>query len=72
MCKHGLFRKIFKIESLVFHGFLSLIKVPFAAAHPYQLRIQVTPPPPPPPGTRRARTEGMHVEDIDTRRKLDI
>ena len=29
----------------LFYIFLSLIKVPFAAAHPYQLPIQVTPPP---------------------------
>ena len=29
-----------------FLRFLSLIKVPFAAAHPYQLPIQITPPPP--------------------------
>ena len=28
----------------LFYGFLSLIKVPFAAAHPYQLPIQVNPP----------------------------
>ena len=29
----------------LFYGFLSLIKVPFAAAHPYQIPIQVNPPP---------------------------
>ena len=39
------FLREFMGNKTLFYGFLSLIKVPFAAAHPYQLPIQVTPTP---------------------------